>query len=507
MKVVMRSLLVAALFAVNVSQGGWFDGLFGGGGPDDVVVLTDANFDDFVKENDKVLVEFYAPWCGHCKKLEPEYKKAAAKPKADGSTTILAKVDATAETRVAKEFGVRGFPTMKYFNGGEASEYGGGRSEDTIVSWIKKRELPAVSEITDQESLDKLTKSATIVVVGYFAKDSDADKTFRKLGDAKRDTFVFGVSNDEAFNGDKNNSVELYREAGEAEDKRKFESVTVSSEDVTEDGIKKFLDAERFPLIDEIGPENYRDYMDRGLPLVWVAIDPSNDDEKNGILAGLKAYTKEFKGKLSFTYVDGIQYEGHISNLGIKKTPGLVIVDNNTNEKFLFEGDVTSADDQKAFFAKYTAGELKAFLKTEDAPEKNDDPVTVVVGSTFKEIVWNPNADVLVEFYAPWCGHCKKLAPEYEKLGEEFKDRDDVVIAKMDSTANDNPSEDISGFPTLVFYPRAGSAEEVEAKKEKYEGARTADGMIKFMKKKIPAAAEKAEEATGTEHDELQEPI
>lgn len=360
-----------------------------------------------------------------------------------------------------------------------------------------------MSEIADQEGLDKLAKSSTIVVVGYFEKDSDGDKTFRKLGDAKRDTFVFGVVNDAAFAGDKNNSIELWREHGEDEDKRKFESVTVSSTDVTEDGIKKFLDAERFPLIDEIGPENYRDYMDRGLPLVWVAVDPADAAQRDGILANLKPHTIEHKGKLSFTYVDGIQYEGHISNLGIKKTPGLVIVDGA--DKFLFEGDVTSADDQKAFFEKYKKGELKPFLKSEDAPAKNDDVVTVVVGSTFKDIVYNPNADVLVEFYAPWCGHCKKLAPEYEKLGEEFKDRDDVVIAKMDSTANDNPSEDISGFPTLVFYPRAGSTDEVEGKKEKYEGARTFDGMSKFMKKKIPAAPEKAEEAAaaGTEHDEL----
>lgn len=344
-------------------------------------------------------------------------------------------------------------------------------------------------------------------MVGYFEKDSDGDKTFRKLGDAKRDNFVFGVVNDAGLAGDKMGTVELWREAGEDEDKRKFDSVTVSSKDVTEDGIKKFLDAERFPLIDEIGPENYRDYMDRGLPLVWVAIDPADADGRAKILGDLKAYTVEFKGKLSFTYVDGIQYEGHISNLGIKKTPGLVIVDGN--EKYLFDGDVSSADDQKAFFEKYGKGELSPFLKTEDVPEGNDGVVTVLVGSTFKEIVWNPKADVLVEFYAPWCGHCKKLSPEYEKLGEEFKDRDDVVIAKMDSTANDNPSEDISGFPTLVFYPRADSAADSEKNKEKYEGARTADGMIKFMNKKVPAkAAEEAagdaeEAAAGTEHDEL----
>lgn len=484
----MRSLFIAALFALS-----WV------ANADDVVVLTDANFDEFLKEHDKVLVEFYAPWCGHCKKLEPEYTKAAAKLKADGATTVLAKVDATQETRIAKEYEVKGFPTMKYFTGGEASEYGGGRVEDAIVGWIKKRELPSVSELADQAALDKLSKSDTIVVVGYFEKDSDADKMFRKLGDSKRDTFVFGVVNDAALAGDKNNSVELFREAGEEEDKRKFESVSVSSTDLTEEGIKKFLDAERFPLIDEIGPENYKDYMDRGLPLVWIAIDPADADGRDAILKGAKPHAVTAKGKLSFTYVDGVQYEGHVSNLGIKKSPGMVIVDNNTNKKYLFDGDMAKDEDVKGFFDKYGSGELQAFLKTEDAPEGNDGAVRVIVGSSFEDEVWAADKHVLVEFYAPWCGHCKKLTPEYEKLGEEFKDRDDIVIAKMDSTANDNPSEDISGFPTLVFYPKGADAKAVEAGKERYEGARTYDALSKFIKKKCPE--EKKEEAAEEEEE------
>jgi len=467
---------------------------------DDVVVLTDSNFDEFVKENDKVLVEFYAPWCGHCKKLEPEYKKAAAQLKADGSTTVLAKVDATQETAVAKRFEVRGFPTMKYFTGGEASEYGGGRSEATIVSWIKKRELPAVSELADADAIATLSKSDNIVLVGYFAKDSDADKAFRKLADAKRDAFVFGVVNDEAVAGDKNNSVEMYREAGAEEGARKFDSVTVSlTGDITEDSIKKFLDEERFPFLDEIGPENYRDYMDRGLPLVWIAIDPSDADGKKALLEANKAFAKEQKGKLSFTYVDGVQYEGHVSNLGIKKSPGIVIVDNNSNKKYLFSGDVTSNDDLTKYYSDYAAGNLTPFLKSEEVPESNDGAVKVVVGKSFEDEVYSADKAVMVEFYAPWCGHCKKLTPEYKKLGEAFADRDDIVIAKMDSTANDNPSEDISGFPTLVFYPKGADK---ESSKERYEGARTFEALKKFIEKKVPAPAASDDAAADEEEKE-----
>ena len=73
--------------------------------PESVHTLTESSFDGFLKEN-RVLVEFYAPWCGHCQKLEPEYNSAADALKMEGAKTLLAKVDATAETSLAERFEV-----------------------------------------------------------------------------------------------------------------------------------------------------------------------------------------------------------------------------------------------------------------------------------------------------------------------------------------------------------------------------------------------------------------
>ena len=60
-----------------------------------------------------------------------------------------------------------------------------------------------------------------------------------------------------------------------------------------------------------------------------------------------------------------------------------------------------------------------------------------MVGLNFEEIVKNSEKDVLVEFYAPWCGHCKALAPKYDELALRVNRNKNLVIAKIDSTKNE----------------------------------------------------------------------
>src|SRR5262249_31651955 len=84
--------------------------------------------------------------------------------------------------------------------------------------------------------------------------------------------------------------------------------------------------------------------------------------------------------------------------------------------------------------------------------------------------------DVLIEFYAPWCGHCQELAPKYEMLAESLRSMSSLVIAKMDLTANEVEGLDVQGFPTIRLYKRGKKTHPIE-----FNGDRTVDGFTSFL--------------------------
>uniref|UniRef100_A0A673YW69 Protein disulfide-isomerase A6 n=1 Tax=Salmo trutta TaxID=8032 RepID=A0A673YW69_SALTR len=145
----------------------------GGGSKKNVVELTDDNFDRLVLDSGEVwLVEFFAPWCGHCKSLEPEWAAAASAVKEQTKDKVhLGAVDATVHQGLASRYGVRGFPTIKIFKKGEEPEdYQGGRTRGDIIAraldlFSDNAAPPELLEILNADVLKKTCDDYQLCVI------------------------------------------------------------------------------------------------------------------------------------------------------------------------------------------------------------------------------------------------------------------------------------------------------------------------------------------------------
>jgi protein disulfide-isomerase A1 len=442
---------------------------------DDVLVLKQDNFQDAINKFPFILVEFYAPWCGHCKKLAPEYAKAAKDLKALDNPIPIAKVDATENGDLAKQFGVKGYPTLKFFLNGSPIDYNGGRTQADIVNWIKKKTGPPSTAVADAAALEQQKKDNKVLAVFFGTEGSDEYKAFQAAAlslDAVPFVHTFDAALLEANGG---NAFTLFTQHNNG--------AAHFSGAFNKDALLAHIAEHRFPTVmDFEGDEAIERVFGSEHPAIVYFSDA--ETEFNPIFTQVAEEDRNNKDKPIHFFTSKVSSGlGHrlADYVGAGSGTSLWIISpaNRDLSKFQYSGELT-ADGVKQFLKAWRGNNLQRHYKSEEIPEKNDEPVKVVVGKNYQDLVVNNDKYVLLEFYAPWCGHCKALTPIYEELAKQHAANEKLVIAKVDATANEIQGVSVSGFPTLKFYIPGKKTAPID-----YSGDRTAEGFNKFLKEQL----------------------
>jgi len=338
------------------------------------------------------LVMFFAPWCGHCKRLAPTWEDLSVKynEKFESEQDVLiGKVDCTIETALCSSQDVTGYPTLKFFKSGPDSgvKYRGQRDLQSLVKFINEQmgyEQPEEPAVVPEDA---------VVDTGLYVL---SEKSFTKH-----------VSSGDHF-------IKFY--------------------------------APWCGHCQKLAP-------------AWAELAKSYEDDKTVKI-----------GKLDCTQAQSVCQAN-----SVRGYPTLQFIRNGeVVETYKGGRDLNSLKD---FVKSMTGG------KTEPKEEKTN--VAMLGKDTFDEEI--KAGVVFVKFFAPWCGHCKRLAPTWEELALLFSTVPGVKIAKVDCTADENSNKElcnaqgVNGFPTLNIYKDGEKIEE-------YNGKRAIDDLESFVKKHLAAS-------------------
>ncbi|XP_061366609.1 protein disulfide-isomerase 5-2 isoform X1 [Gastrolobium bilobum] len=319
-----------------------------------VLVLDESNFDSAISSFDHILVDFYAPWCGHCKRLSPELDAAAPVLAALKEPIIIAKVDADKHTSLAKKYDVDAYPTIMLFNHGVPSEYRGPRKADLLVRYLKKFAASDVAILDSDSAVNTFVEEASTffpIYIGFGLNNSVIEKLAIKY---KKNAW-FSVAKDFSedlmvlYDFDK---IPALVSLNPVYNERNTFYGPFEAEEFLEDFVKQNL----IPLAVPVSHDTLKLMKADGRKIVLTIVEDEDEERSRELIKLLKAAASANRD-LIFGYVGVKQLEEFAENFDIGTKLPKMVVWNKSDDYLTVDGlESIEGEDQATLITKFLEG-------------------------------------------------------------------------------------------------------------------------------------------------------
>ncbi|KAK1172115.1 protein disulfide-isomerase TMX3-like [Acipenser oxyrinchus oxyrinchus] len=315
----------------------------------------DDSFKD-TRMGDTWIVDFYAPWCGHCKKLEPVWHEVGAEMRSSGSPVRVGKIDATAYSSVASELGVRGYPTIKLLKGDLAYNYRGPRTKDDIIEFANRVAGPVVRSLPSQQMFEHVQKRHDVLFLYVGGESPLKEKYIEVASELIVYTYFFSALEE---------VLPKHVTLQELPAVLVFKDGTYFVYDEYEDGdLSSWINKERFQGYLHIDGFTLYELEDTGKLVGIAVIDDKNPSEESIRLKSLiqtvaKDYREHFNRDFQFGHMDGNDY---INSLIMDEVtmPTIIVLNTSNQQYFLPSQPIEHIEDLVRFINEVLDGTAEA---------------------------------------------------------------------------------------------------------------------------------------------------